>query len=49
MTITRATQYTARAALLEPLRIEPFLDPCKAGCFVAVVLHEINPARYFKL
>src|SRR4029077_8406204 len=39
MTVTRTAQDTARAALLEPFRIEPFFDSFKAERFVAFVFH----------
>jgi hypothetical protein len=42
MTVTRAAQNTARAALVEPFRIEPFFDSFKAQRFVAIVFHEIH-------
>src|SRR4030095_2325803 len=39
MTVTRAAQDTARAALLEAFRIEPFFDSFKAERFFAFVFH----------
>jgi hypothetical protein len=45
MTVTRAAQDTARAALIEPFRIEPFFDSFKTQRFVAVVFHEIDRSQ----
>ena len=43
MTVTRAAEDTARAALVEPFRIEPFFDSFKAQRFLAFVFHGNRP------